>query len=70
MKYNPFPTKKEAPPIVKSKESTPEKIEAGPKKLETCQPTVEEGPIKKGQETPPSPEVKRRKTGNTKAYLA
>jgi hypothetical protein len=31
---------------------------------------MEEGPIKKGQETPPSPEVKHRKIGNTKAYLA
>jgi hypothetical protein len=70
MKYNPWPTKKEASPAVESKESTPEKVEADPKKLETCQPTVEEGPIKKGQEAPPSPEVKRRKTGNTKAYLA
>jgi hypothetical protein len=35
-----------------------------------CQPTVEEGSIKKGHEAPPSPEVKRRKTWNTKAYLA
>jgi hypothetical protein len=70
MKYNPWPTKKGASLTVESKESTPEKVEADPKKLETCQPTVEEGPIKKGQEVPPSPEVKRRKTGNTKAYLA
>jgi hypothetical protein len=70
MKYNPWPTKKEASPAVESKESTPEKVEVVPKKLETCQPTIEEGPIKKGHEVPPSPEVKRRKTGNTKAYLA
>jgi hypothetical protein len=40
MKYNPWPTKEEAPPVVKSKESTSKKIEAGPKKLETCQPIV------------------------------
>jgi hypothetical protein len=70
MKYKPRPTKEEAPPIVKSKESTPEKIEADPKKLETCQPTVGESPIKKGHKAPPSPKVKRRKTGNAKAYLA
>jgi hypothetical protein len=70
MKYNPLPTKKEASPAVESKDSTSEKVEANPKKLETCQPTVEEGPIKKDQEAPPSSEVKRRKTGNTKAYLA
>jgi hypothetical protein len=36
MKYNPWPTKKEAPPVVKSKESTLEKSEEDPKKLETC----------------------------------
>jgi hypothetical protein len=36
MKYNPWPTKKEASPAVESKESTPEKVEADPKKLETC----------------------------------
>jgi hypothetical protein len=70
MKYNPWPTKEKAPPVVKSKESTPEKIEADPKKLETCQPTVGEDPIKKDHEAPPSPEVKHRKTENTKAYLA
>jgi hypothetical protein len=70
MKYNPWPTKKEASPAVESKESTSEKVEANPKKLETCQPTVGDGPIKKGQEAPPSSEVKRRKIGNTKAYLA
>jgi TolA-binding protein len=67
MKYKPWPTKEEAPPVAKSKESTPKKIEANPKKLETCQLIVEEGPIKKGHEAPPSPEVKRLKTGNTKA---
>jgi hypothetical protein len=70
MKYNPRPTKKEASPAVESKESTPEKVEADPKKLETCEPTIEEGSVEKGHEAPPSPEVKRRKTGNTKAYLA
>jgi hypothetical protein len=70
MKFNPWPTKKEASPSVESKELTSEKVEANPKKLETCQPTVGDGPIKKGQEAPPSFEVKRRKTGNTKAYLA
>jgi hypothetical protein len=70
MKYNPWPTKEKAPLIVKSKESTMEKVEVDPKKLETCQPTVEEGSMEKGHEAPPSPEVKRRKTGNTKAYLA
>jgi hypothetical protein len=47
MKYNPWPTKKEASPAVESKKSTLEKVETNPKKLETCQPTVEDGPIKK-----------------------
>jgi hypothetical protein len=55
---------------VENKESTSEQIGAEPKKLESCQPTVEEGSVEKVRETPPSPVVKRRKTGNTKAYLA
>jgi hypothetical protein len=57
-------------PIVESKESTSEKVEADPKKLETCQPTIEEGSVEKVHEAPPSPMVKHLKTGNTKAYLA
>jgi hypothetical protein len=70
MKYQPRSTKEEAPPVVKGKESTPVKAGTYHKEQEVCQPTMEEGPIKKGHEVPPSPEVKRRKTGNTKAYLA
>jgi hypothetical protein len=62
MKYNPWPTKKEAPPIVKAKESNSVKAGTDHKEQEVCQPTVEEGSIKKGHEAPPSPEVKRRKT--------
>jgi hypothetical protein len=70
MKYNPWPTKKEASPIVMSKESTPKKSGDDHKEQEMCQPIAGEGPMEKNQEAPPSPEVKRRKTGNTKAYLA
>jgi hypothetical protein len=70
MKYNPWPTKEEAPLAIKDKESSPEKAEEDPKERETCQPTEEEDPIEKGHGSPPSPEVKRRKTGNSKAYLA
>jgi hypothetical protein len=70
MKYKPRPTKEEAPPVVKGKKSTPVKTRTDHKEQEVCQPTMEEGPIKKVHEAPPSPEVKRRKTGNTKAYLA
>jgi hypothetical protein len=70
MKYKPWPTKEESPPPIKGKESTPEKAGAEHKERETSQPTVEEGPIEKGHEAPLSPEVKHRKTGNTKAYLA
>jgi hypothetical protein len=70
MKYKPWPTKKGTTPSVGSKESTSEQVGAGPKKLESCQPTVEEGSMEKVHEAPPSPVVKRRKIGNTKAYLA
>jgi hypothetical protein len=70
MRCNSLPTKEEAPPAVKGKESTPEKAGADHKERETCQPTIGEGPIEKGHEAPSSPEVKCRKTGNIKAYLA
>jgi hypothetical protein len=55
---------------VDSKESASKQVGAGPEKLETGQPTIEEGSVEKVHEAPPSPVVKRRKTGNTKAYLA
>jgi hypothetical protein len=70
MKYKPRPTREEAPPVVKGKESTPKKAGNDHKEQEMCQPTVEEGSMEKIHEAPPSPEVKRRKTENTKAYLA
>jgi hypothetical protein len=70
MKYKPRPTKKEAPTVVKGKESTLVKAGTDHKEQEVSQPTVGEGPMEKNHEAPPSPEVKRRKTGNTKAYLA
>jgi hypothetical protein len=70
MKYKPWPPKKGTTPTVENKESTSGQVEAKPKKLESCQPTVEEDSVEKVHEAPPSPVVKRRKTGNTKAYLA
>jgi hypothetical protein len=70
MKYKPRPTKEEAPPVVKGKESTPKKAGTDHKEQEVCQPTVREGPMEKSHEAPPNLEVKHRKTGNTKAYLA
>jgi hypothetical protein len=70
MKYKPWSTKKGTTPTMESKESTSEQDGADPKKLESCQPTIEEGSMEKVHEVPPSPVVKRRKTGNTKAYLA
>jgi hypothetical protein len=70
MKFKPWPTKEESPITIKGKESTSEKAGADPKERELRQPTVDEGPTKKGHEAPPSPEVKCRKTGNSKEYLA
>jgi predicted nuclease with TOPRIM domain len=70
MKYKPWTTKEEAPLPFKGKESTPEKVWADHEERETCQPTIGKGPIEKGHEAPPSPELKRCKTRNTKAYLA
>jgi hypothetical protein len=69
MKYNPWPTKKVASPVVKGKESTPKKTGSDHKEQEMCQSTVGEGPMEKNHEAPPSPEVKLLKIGNTKAYL-
>jgi hypothetical protein len=70
MKYKPWPPKKGTTPTVENKESTSEQVGAEPKKLEPCQPTVEEDSVGKVHAAPPSPVVKRRKIGNTKAYLA
>jgi hypothetical protein len=65
MKYKPWPPKKGTTPTVDNKESTSEQVGTEPEKLESCQPTVE-----KVHAVPPSPMVKRRKTGNTRVYLA
>jgi TolA-binding protein len=42
MKYMPRPTKEEAPPVVKGKESTPKKAGTDHKEQEVCQPTIRE----------------------------
>jgi DNA repair exonuclease SbcCD ATPase subunit len=70
MKYNPWPTKEETPLAIKDKELTPEKTEEDPEEREMCQPNGEDDPIEKSHEAPSSLEVKLRKTGNRKAYLA
>jgi hypothetical protein len=70
MKYKPWPPKKGTTPTVENKESTTEQVGAEPKKLESCQATIDEDSVEKVHATPPSPVVKHRKTGNTKAYLA
>jgi hypothetical protein len=70
MKYKPWPPKKGTTPTVENKESTSEQIRAEPKKLEPCQPMVEGDYVEKVHAAPPSPVVKRRKIGNTRAYLA
>jgi hypothetical protein len=69
MKYNPWPTKEEAPLAIKDKESTPEETEEDPEEREMCQPIEGEDPIEKGYEAPSSTVVKRRKTGNRNAYF-
>jgi hypothetical protein len=70
MKYNPWPTKEEAPLAIKDKESTPEKTKEDLEERQTCQPNEEEeDPIEKSHEAPSSPGVKCRKTRNRKAYF-
>jgi hypothetical protein len=70
MKYKPWPHKKGTTPTEEKKELTSEQVGAKPEKLEPCQPTVEGDSVEKAHAVPPSPVVKRRKTGNTRAYLA
>jgi hypothetical protein len=70
MKYKPWPPKKGATPTVENKESNSGQVGTEPKKLESCQPMVEGDSVEKVHAAPPSPVVKRRKTGNTRAYLA
>jgi hypothetical protein len=70
MKYKPWPLKKGTTPTEKRKESTSEQAGAEPGKLEPCPSSVEGDSVEKVHAAPPSPVVKRRKTGNTRAYLA
>jgi hypothetical protein len=70
MKYKPWPPKKGTTSTEEKKESTLELIGAEPEKLEPYRPTEEGDSVEKAHATPPSPVVKRRKTGNTRAYLA
>jgi hypothetical protein len=70
MKYKPWPPKKGTTPTVEDKESTSGQLGTEPEKLKSCQPTVEGDSVEKVHVAPPSPVVKRRKTGNTRAYLA
>jgi chromosome segregation ATPase len=70
MMYKPWPPKKGTTPTEEKKESTTELIGAEPEKLEPCQPMMEGDSVEKTHTAPPSPVVKRRKTGNTRAYLA
>jgi hypothetical protein len=70
MKYKPQLPKKGPTPTEEKKGSTSEKGGAEPERLEPCQPTVEGDAVEKAHAAPPSPVVKRRKTGNTRAYLA
>jgi hypothetical protein len=70
MKYKPWPPKKGTTPTEEKKELTSELIGAEPEKQEPCQPMVEGDSVEKAHAAPPSPVAKRRKTGNTRAYLA
>jgi hypothetical protein len=70
MKYKPWPPKKGSTPTEEKKESTSEKGGAEPERQEPYQPMIEGNSVEKTPAMPPSPEVKRRKTGNTRAYLA
>jgi chromosome segregation ATPase len=70
MKYKPWLPKKGTTPTEERKESTSEQVGAEPEKPKPCQPPVEGDSMEKVHVVPPSPVVKRRKTGNTRAYLA
>jgi hypothetical protein len=70
MKYKHWPPKKGATRTVENKELTSGLVGTEPRKLESCQPTVEGDSVEKVHAAPPSPVVKRCKIGNTRAYLA
>jgi hypothetical protein len=64
------PTKKETSQVNKDKEATPGAPQEDPKKQQTPKTTEEETSMETGGEKPADNKVKRRRTGNTKAYLA
>jgi hypothetical protein len=69
-KFDPWPTKKEAPPTIKDKESTPETPKEDPKKQEMLKSNEEETSMEKRSEELVDTRVKHRRIGNRKAYLA
>jgi hypothetical protein len=70
MKSDPWPTKKETPLADKEKESTPEAPKEDPKKQVVPKSNEEETSMEKSSEEHIGTRVKRRRTGNWKAYLA
>jgi TolA-binding protein len=69
-KLDPWPTKKGTPQVNKDKEATPEAPQEDPKKQETPKTTEEETSMVTSGEKPTDNEVKHRRMGNTKTYLA
>jgi TolA-binding protein len=69
-KFDPWPAKKETPPAIKDKETTPEAPKKDPKRQEMPKSDEEETSMEKSSEELVDTGVKRRRTGNRKAYLA
>jgi hypothetical protein len=70
MKFDPWPTKKEMPLVIKDMKSTPEAPKEDPKKQEVSKSNEEESSMEKSSEEHIGTRVKRRRTGNSKTYLA
>jgi predicted RNase H-like nuclease (RuvC/YqgF family) len=67
MKFDSWPTKNKA--LLAAKESTPEAPKNDPKEQVVSKAKEEETPMEKNSEEHIGTRVKRRRTGNTKAYL-
>jgi TolA-binding protein len=68
MKFDPWPTKKKA--LLAAEESILEAPKNDPKEQVVSKGNKEETPMEKNIEVPIGARVKRRRTGNTKVYLA
>jgi hypothetical protein len=70
MKYEPWPSKNKKKAVSAAEKTTPEAPQNDHQELVVFEANEGETPMEKDSEEPIGTRVKRRRTGNTRAYLA